>query len=91
MRGKLVWAVGLAAVGAVGKLAVDARPRVAAVEAEAGEEAAQYPAPKTIYRVTWRQEGVEHVKDFVDIDNGYEFYQWMLRRASKVTWEHIAV
>jgi hypothetical protein len=57
MRGKLVWAVGLAAVGAVGKLAVNARPRVAAVdaEAEAEEEAAQYPAPKTIYRVTWRQ------------------------------------
>lgn len=45
------------------------------------------------YRVTWKSidTGEEHVRDFNDIDQGYDFYQLMQRDAYsiKVTWDHV--
>lgn len=45
------------------------------------------------YRVTWKSPdtGEDHSKDFVDVDNGYDFYQQMQRsvKASSVTWDHV--
>ncbi|MFJ4845976.1 hypothetical protein [Streptomyces sp. NPDC088733] len=84
--------IGLAAVGVVGTLAANARPRVAASEVEA-EETPQYPVPTTIYRVTYTVLDTQEVRvhDFVDIDNGYDFYLMMQRAAGfyKVTWDHV--
>lgn len=45
------------------------------------------------YRVTWQSydDGETHVKDFADVDDGYEYYQWRSKgaRGYNVTWEHI--
>ncbi|MFC5216177.1 hypothetical protein [Streptomyces coerulescens] len=47
----------------------------------------------TKYRVTWKniETGEECVKEFNDIDQGYDYYQMMQRDAYaiKVRWEHV--
>ncbi|MFF2010313.1 hypothetical protein ACFVWY_14740 [Streptomyces sp. NPDC058195] len=49
-----------------------------------------------VYRVTWKSVDPareEHVQDFRDIDQGYDFYLMMQRDANayKVTWEHVTL
>jgi hypothetical protein len=45
------------------------------------------------YRVTWRNidTGAEEVREFDDVDQGYDFYQMMQRDAHSTgaTWEHL--
>jgi len=45
------------------------------------------------YTVTWTNinDGKYYTKEFSDIDNGYEYYQWLLKGANciNVTWNHI--
>ena len=46
------------------------------------------------YRVTWESydDSDDHVREFTDIDNGYDFYEYMRKgaRGYKVTWESVA-
>ncbi|MBB4714447.1 hypothetical protein [Streptomyces luteogriseus] len=52
---------------------------------------------ETIYRVTWKDvdtgPDVDHVRDFRDIDQGYDYYQMMQRHAGayKVRWDHVVL
>ncbi|MEX5236011.1 hypothetical protein [Kocuria arenosa] len=45
------------------------------------------------YRVTWKSidDGAEHTREFTDIDQGYDFYQDMLKSAKTygATWDHL--
>ena len=45
------------------------------------------------YRVTWKNvdDSDEHVKDFTNIDHGYDFYQDLQKSADSygATWEHV--
>ena len=46
----------------------------------------------TAYRVTWKTyDGEDHEREFIDIDQGYSFYEDMRKGASafRVTWEHV--
>ncbi|MFF4230858.1 hypothetical protein [Streptomyces sp. NPDC001820] len=51
--------------------------------------------PEKKYRVTWKHTSTGkdhvHVKEFKNIDHGYDFYQSVQRDADcyKVTWDHI--
>ncbi|MFI9544154.1 hypothetical protein ACIHAR_09480 [Streptomyces sp. NPDC052016] len=46
---------------------------------------------ETIYRVTWKDvdtgPDVDHVRDFRDIDQGYDYYQMMQRACGRLQGE----